>query len=645
MSVYNQPRKNVILLIFVGVIAVITLRLFFLQVVEKKYRLLARDQAIVRKVIYPNRGIVYDRRGKVILTNDVLYDLVVTPAAVKNIDTGYLCRLLDIDTAEFRKRMQKAIIKNSRYRQSVFAPLLPPEVYARLQENIYQFPGFELIERPVRSYPYKAAGPLLGYIGEVDSNILKRPLFAGYQMGDFMGITGLERSYEPILMGQRGIRYEVRDVRNRPMGSYEKGIYDTAAIAGKNLHLALDIELQQLGERLMQNKIGGIVAIDPQTGGVLALVSSPGFDPNLLRGADRGANFAKLYRDTTRPLFNRAIQAMYPPGSTFKPLDALVALDQDVITPGFGIGCAGVYYGCGRPIRCTEHWQGHSKDLRTAIAFSCNSYFSHVFRLIIDHPGNVAEGLLNWKRYMNSFGLGHKLGIDLPGEMGGYIPDTTRYNRIFGKNHWNSCTIVSLGIGQGEILETPLQIANTMCLIGNKGYYYTPHLVSSIEGDTSGYLKAYREKHQVTHIPNDIFETVIDGMQDVVEKGTARSARIDGITVCGKTGTAQNPHGKDHSLFAAFAPKDNPRIAIAVVVENAGFGATYAAPIGSLMIEKFLTDSIASKRLPVMERLLKANLIPKGLMKQTGLDTIQLKKATGKDQLTMNRIATLNKRR
>jgi len=615
MSVYNQSRKNIILLIFIVVLTLIGFRLFFLQVVEKKYRLLATEQAVQRKIVYPTRGIIYDRNGKAVVNNDALYDLTVVPAEVKSMDTAYFCELLGIDTADFARRMHRAIVRNGRVRPTVFAPLLSQEIYGRLQENIYQFPGFDLVERPVRNYPYHCGGTIWGLISEADSNIIRRSNYF-YHAGDFVGITGLERTYEPILMGQRGIHYVVRDVHNRVMGSYENGKYDTAAISGKSLRLALDIDLQVLGEKLMQNKVGSIVAIDPQTGGILAMVSSPGFDPNTLTGSDRGSNYVKMLRDPRKPLFNRAIQAMYPPGSTFKPLDALVALDEGVITPSFGINCVGYYYGCGRVLHCTEHWAGHSKDLETAIAWSCNSYFFDVFRKIIDHTHDVVQGLSRWKQYMNNFGLGHRLGIDIPGESTGYIPDTTHYDKIFGEGHWNSCTIVSCGIGQGEVLETPLQMANGVCLIANHGYYYTPHFVNTIDGDTS-LLAPFHQKHVATHIPESMFQTVIAGMAQVVEHGTGAAVRIPGIEMCGKTGTAQNPHGKDHSLFEAFAPRNNPRIAIAVVVENAGFGATYAAPIASLMIEKYLNDSIAAgPRTALMQRMEQASILPQYMVEE-----------------------------
>ena len=623
MAEFHQPRRKIIQLIFVAVFAVIAARLFYLQVVEKKYRQLANAQAIVRKLIYPTRGIIYDRHGHVVVNNTALYDLMVTPAEVKHLDTGFLCELLGIDTATFRERMEKIILRNSRYRQSVFAELLPPDIYGRIEENLYQFPGFELVERPVRNYPYHAGAHIFGYIGEVDSATIKRSQ-GFYQPGDFIGKTGLERSYENILRGQRGVAYLVRDSRNRIQGSYAGGMYDTPAVAGRSLYLSLDMELQQLGEQLLQNKIGSIVAIDPNTGGILAMVSSPTYDPNELSGAERNKKFSRLFTNPELPLFNRPIQATYPPGSTFKPVDALIALHEGVITPQYGYDCRGVYLGCGRPIRCTESFPGHASNLYNAIAYSCNSYFSQVFRFIVDKERRPALGLVEWHRYVSDFGLGKKLGIDLPGEYSGYIPDTAHYNKIFGRGHWNSCTIVSLGIGQGEITETPLQLANVMCIIANHGYYYTPHVVDSVEGDPDFYRRHLVLHRIAANVSDTDYDIVTRAMAAVVERGTATIAAIPGITICGKTGTAQNftiINGKrvalkDHSLFAAFAPREHPRIAIAVVVENAGFGASWAAPIGSLMIEKYLRDSIATDRLPLLNRITQANLIPEYILEK-----------------------------
>jgi penicillin-binding protein 2 len=577
-----------------------------LQLLSPQFQLQARDNAVDRKTIYPDRGLIFDRKGRAILENTTTHDLMIVPTQLKGIDTLGLCNIIGIDTIEFRQRLVTSIIKNGRYRPSVFEASLPIEKFVKLQENIYRFePGFYLQDRPIRSYPYKVAEHVLGYIGEVDSNILKRTKYF-YQLGDYMGLTGIERYYENILMGQRGVQYRIKDNKNRLVGSYENGTYDTSAIAGRNLRTYMDIDVQILAEKFMANKLGAIVAIEPKTGGIIAMASGPTYDPNLLTGSERRRNFSYLLSDTARPLFNRAIKGQYPPGSTIKPAQALIALDEGVITPRYGIGCNGAYYGCKRPIKCTEKWSGHAANLRLAIAHSCNSFFSNIYRLAVDNPKyrNVDEGYAKWKNYMNSFGLGVKLGLDVPSEDDGLIVDTSFYNRLYN-NSWNSCTNVFLGIGQGEMQATPLQMANMMAIIANKGYYYTPHFVDSIDGrdEADSILKPFRLKHEVTHIPDSIYEIVQLGMQDVIENGTGRIARINGISIAGKTGTAENYgiiYGKrekleDHSWFVCFAPRENPKIAIAVIVENAGFGATWAGPIARMMIEKYLNDTLSNK--------------------------------------------------
>ena len=618
MAEFNQSRQTTIRIIIGVVFAIILVRLMTLQLFSSKYAKLASDQAILRKVVYPSRGIIFDRKGKAILDNVTMYDLMVTPSQLKGIDTLSLCRILNIDTAEFKKRVLTSIIKNSRNRPSVFEPLLSAEKYAKVNENLFRFqPAFFLQERPIRSYPFKAAAHILGYVGEVDSSMLKRSNFF-YQMGDFAGRSGLENSYEKILMGQRGIQYILRDNFNRPIGAYEKGEFDTASVAGRHLNTYIDIEVQQLAEKLMQGKVGSVVAIEPKTGGIIAMTSGPTYDPNELTGSDSRKNFSRLFLDPASPLLNRGMQGVYPPGSTFKPIDAFVALDEGLITPSFGYPCFGRYNPCGRPA-CEHHNAGHAANLSLAIANSCNSFFADVFRKAIDNKqyGDVEAGLMKWKEYMSGFGLGHKLGIDLPGEYAGYIPDTSRYNKVFRKGGWSSCTIASLGIGQGEIQVTPLQMANAVCMIANRGFYYTPHFVKSIEGETAEdtILNKYRIKNTPLHIPDSSFGAVINGMEMVVTNGTARNAKIEGFTVCAKTGTVENyfknKKQQNHSFFVAFAPKENPRIAICVVVENAGFGATWAAPIASLLMEKFLTDSIAGvARKAEIERISNVTIVP-----------------------------------
>ncbi|MFN4894139.1 MAG: penicillin-binding protein 2 [Bacteroidota bacterium] len=623
MSVYHQARSRSIQLLVLVVFLIILLRLFYLQVIDERYRQLAMDNAVYAKVIYPERGIIYDRKGKAILNNTIIYDLMVTPAEVKGIDTLELCRLLEIDTAEFRKRMIDAIVKNTAVRPSVFRGLLTKELQARFEENGWKFPGFNLVERPLRYYPFGAGAHILGYVREVDGKDIDRSRNF-YRQGDYIGKTGLESFYENVLMGQRGVQYMIKDNKNRLVGHYENGDFDTASSAGRSLRTYIDIELQQLAEKLMSNKVGGLVALDPKTGGILAMVSGPNYNPNDLTGTSGSANYSRMVLDVTGPMLNRAIAGRYEPGSTFKPLGGLVALGEGVINPGFGYPCGGRYNACGhgKPA-CTHAGGGHAANLRLAIANSCNSYFSHIYRMTVDQPkyGSVKKGYLHWREYMNAFGLGVKLGVDLPGESSGNIADTSVYNRE-NDNRWTSCTNLTLGIGQDKMLTTPLQMANAMAIICNRGYYYAPHFVEKIEGETeldSALVNPYRRKHEVlTGIPDTAYRAVIEGMSDVVKMGTARVAQIPGIEVCAKTGTAENYTILDgrkiklpnNSMFVCFAPKENPKIAIAVFVQNAGFGATWAGPISRILIEKYLNDTISTRSKADSARISAANLMP-----------------------------------
>ncbi|MEO5967028.1 MAG: penicillin-binding protein 2 [Ferruginibacter sp.] len=616
MPSFNQSRKNVISLVFVASIVILIIKLFTLQVITSKYKILAEDQGTFRKVVYPDRGLIFDRKKKAILQNTIIYDLMVVPSKIKGTDTAALCQILNIDSAEFHKRIITSIIKNRSYRPSTFEAMLSDEKMAKINENMYKFaPGYYLQERPVRDYPYDAAGNILGYLSEVDTNFLKKHEGQGYVSGDYAGKTGLENSYERVLMGQRGIEYLKRDNKNRITGKLENGLYDTAAIAGQNLYSSLDIELQELGEKLMENKVGAIVAIDPQTGGILAMVSAPTYKPRLLTGSERKKHYVDLLLDPRIPFLNRTVGAYYAPGSTFKTLQALVGLNEGVFDAKTTVVCRGAFYGCGRPMKCLDPGVF---ALRGAITHSCNTYFAVIMQKVINNPKfpNVDSALNAWAHYMNSFGLGQRLGVDVPSEKPGKIPTNATYNKIYGKGHWNFCTFRSVSIGQGEVETTPLQVANEMAYIANKGFYITPHVIDSIEGgDNFGILKEYRKKHTALNIPDSIFEAVHDGMQGVMESGTGRYAKVPGIVVCGKTGTVENAYKgmkqKDHAFFAAFAPRDNPRIAIAVICENAGFGSTSAAPIASLMIEKYLNDSIAGKdRKAKVEQLSKLDLMP-----------------------------------
>ncbi|MBK8519784.1 MAG: penicillin-binding protein 2 [Chitinophagaceae bacterium] len=618
MSVFNQSRKNVIMLVVTGMFVIIFLQLINLQLFSSKYKVDADNQGIFRKVIYPDRGIVFDRKGKAILQNTTIYDLMVIPGKIKGTDTAALLSILNIDSAEFHKRIIAAIIKNKSYRASVFEPLLSNEKMAKLSENLYKLaPGYFMQERSVRDYPFDAGGNIFGYLGEVDSNILKNPAYEGYVMGDYIGRAGLERTYEKVLMGQRGIEFWKRDNKNRLTDPLEDGNFDTAAIAGKNMYTAIDIELQALGEKLMENKLGSIVAVDPKTGGILAMVSSPTYKPKLLTGAERKKHYAELLLSPARPLFNRSVSATYSPGSTFKTLQALVGLHEGVITTETTVSCSGAFYGCGsgKPMKCLDYG---TFDLQNAIRMSDNTYFATVMQRVITNPKYPSQdsSLAVWDRYMYAFGLGHRLGIDVPSERPGNIPTPADFDKIYGKGAWNYCNFRSVSIGQGEVTTTPIQTANEMAYIANKGWYITPHLVDSIEdGDQFGMLAKFKERHRAMDIPDSIFDVVQDGMQDVVERGTGGGAKVPGIAICGKTGTVENYYRgvkqPNHAFFCGFAPRDNPKIAIMCVVENSGrFGGTYAAPIVGLMIEKYLNDTIAKNRLPIVEKFEKMNLIP-----------------------------------
>jgi len=619
MSSAANPRQYIIRFIFIGVASIILLRLFFLQNFESKYKVMANDIAIYKEVVYPPRGIIFDRKDKVMLSNSLVYDLMVTPRNTKGMDTAQFCAAVGIDLPTFLKTMKTAVIRNTDVRQSTFLEQLSPEQTARFQENSASFPGFELVERNIREYQSATAGIVLGYIGEVSPDMLRKPRYQSYRQGDYAGLSGLELQYEEVLRGQRGVHFRERDKFNRPRDPYRGGVLDTQEVSGKSLELYMDAELQAYAEKLMANKIGSVVAIDPKTGGILAMVSSPTYDPNLLRGRERTHNYAALYRNATRPLFNRAIQAQYQPGSTIKPMTGLVALNVGAITPSFGLACYGSYNYCGRPIACEHKDAGHAANFRLALAHSCNSYFCHVFRLTVDFAkfGSVKAGLQVWHDYFSSFGYGRQTGIDIPFEGKGLLPDSAYYNKRYN-NVWNSCTVVFVGMGQGELALTPLQMANGMCIIANKGYYYIPHFVKAIgKNENDPLLKKYHEKRQVLNIPDTVFNVVQQAMQDVVESGTAVGAKIDGINICAKTGTAENKaivNGEvkkmpNHSMFVAFAPRENPKIAIAVAVENAGFGATWAAPIASLLMEKYLKDSVSYKRKAVEDKMVNAHLI------------------------------------
>jgi penicillin-binding protein 2 len=594
---------GIIILVFVAII----IRLFYIQVIEQSYRLSASNNVLRYVTQYPARGLIFDRNNELLVYNKAAYDLMVIPRQTKAFDTTEFCALLDI-TKDYLIAELRTARKHSTFKPSIFLKQLSAESYAVLQEKLFKFPGFYVQPRTLRSYPRNLASHLLGYVGEVDDKIIQNETY--YRMGDYIGISGLERTYEEELRGKKGVNVYLVDVHNRIKGSYSEGKYDTLAVLGQDFKITIDANLQEYGERLMQNKLGGIVAIEPATGEILAMISSPTYNPDLLVGRMRSNNFKVLDSDTLKPLFNRALMALYPPGSTFKIVNALIGLQMGVVQPQTQYSCYGGYR-VGKGVGCHSHFS--PTNLIQSIAVSCNTYYCNVFRNIIDMQGKLKaeEGFIKWKGHVESFGYGKKLNVDQPNELAGIVPTVNFYDRYFRKGGWNSLTIISLAIGQGELGTTPLQMANMTSTIANRGFYYTPHFVKEINGAPSKDAR-FSVMHRAT-IDSLWFSYIIDGMDMAVNGGegsTARIAAIPGIEVCGKTGTSQNPHGKDHSVFVAFAPKDNPKIAIAVYIENAGFGSTWAAPIASLMIEKYLTGAI--KRTWVEERMLNGVLLNRG---------------------------------
>jgi penicillin-binding protein 2 len=595
-------RKYLVIALVILASVVLLVRLFMIQVVRDTYRLSAENNVFRYVTQYPARGLIYDRNGKLMVFNQAAYDLMVVPGQTGKMDTTLFCQELGITKDIFRERMKAARNYNKRV-PSIFLKQISAETYAMFQEKMFMYPGFYVQPRTLRKYSKPVAAHLLGYISEVDEALIKKDPY--YKPGDYIGKLGIEEAYEKELRGTRGVKIYMVDVYGRVKGSYAEGRMDTVAVHGSDIISGIDLDLQEYGERLMQNKSGSIVAIEPETGEILALVSSPNYDPGLLVGRIRSENFARLQADTLfKPLFNRATMAKYPPGSTFKPINGLIALQEKVIVPSTRFSCSNGYLF----VACHTH--STPLDLEGAIMNSCNAYFCQAYRRILENPryGTIAEAYEKWRSYLTEFGFGKKLGTELVNELPGLVPPSTYFDRYHGKNGWKALTVISMAIGQGEVETTPLQMANYTAAIANRGFYYTPHIVKSIGEDHRVELR-FTEKHSIS-IDSVNFEEIIKGMEDAVNGGpgaTARGAAINGITVCGKTGTAQNPFGKDHSVFIAFAPKEHPKIAIAVYVENAGFGATYAAPVASLMIEKYLNDTIANKYQE--ERMLNLNLL------------------------------------
>lgn len=586
-------RRIVLSAIYIAVALLYIARLFYIQVIDDSYKLDAENNSRRYEVRHPARGLIYDRNGKLIVANEVAYDLMVVTGQIKNLDTLKLLSIINVPKETFVTELKKA--KKSSFRPYPIVKQISAETYAKLQEQLFNFQGFYVQTRTVRNYPYHCGALVLGYISEVNKKEIDANPY--YEQGDYIGKIGIEKRYEPYLRGVKGGKYYQVDVKGRVKGSFEDGKYDKPVTLGKNITTTLDIELQKYGEELMRNKKGSIVALDPKTGEILALVSAPTFDPNIMVGRLVNENYKKLESNPLKPLYNRPIQGdRYPPGSTFKTLNALIGLQEGIITPNTMYGCQAGYYSGGLHVGCHNHYS--PINLIESIKMSCNAYYCNVFRAILDAPKykSVREGFLTWQSHIKSFGLGDKLGIDLPSERPGIVPRAEYYDKVYGKNRWKSLTLISLSIGQGEITMTPLQMANVAATIANKGYYYTPHVVKEI--DDTVFDKSFIKKHQ-TKIAEKYYDIVQEGMYQVVQGepysgATAWFVALKDISICGKTGTAQNPHGDDHSIFMAFAPREDPKIAISVYVENAGFGATWAAPIASLMIEKYLKGTITN---------------------------------------------------
>lgn len=584
-------KKNILITGVVVVAVVMVLQLFNLQILDEQYKITASNNAFRYDIRYPARGLVLDRNGKILVGNETAYDIMITPYEVKELDTLDLCNIFDLNIDDVRKTLQD-YRKNRRkigYQSIPFVKQISSQQYSIFLEKSYKFPGFSAVSRTIRSYPFNAGANLLGYISEVDTAFMRKN--PSYKRGDYVGRTGIEQSYESILKGEKGYNIYLRDVHNKIKSSFADGKYDLEAIPGKSIISSIDAELQNYGERLMANKVGSVVAIEPSTGEILTLVTSPGIDVTKLAFINK--YYSELVNDPYKPMFNRAVMSPYPPGSVFKLVNGLVALQEGVLDTEIRYPCH-MGYKVGRGVACHAH--PSPTDLEQAIMMSCNAYFCYAFRDIMDNPKypKIADAFNQWKRIVESFGFGKKLGSDLPGEQGGILPSTKTYDKIHGKGRWKSLSIISLAIGQGEIGTTPLHLANLAATIANRGYYYTPHI---IKGSPDTLINIdYTKKHHTLVDPVH-FEEVIEGMFLAVNSppgsgATASRVAVPGLDICGKTGTAQNPHGKDHSVFICFAPRNNPKIAVAAYIENGGFGATWAAPIASLIVEMYMKRKV-----------------------------------------------------
>ncbi|WP_421874939.1 penicillin-binding protein 2 [Marinoscillum sp.] len=578
-------RSFIIQGVIVLIALVFSIRLFSIQVLDDEYKLAAQNNILQKIVDYPFRGLIYDRDGNLLVYNTPVYDLMIVPKEVDLNDSAEIMNLLEIDHATFESKYEKAR-RYSSILASKFMEQIPNDMFARIQDRLVNYNGFYPLPRTVRGYEKNILANTLGYIGEVDRRELNRDTTNYYKSGDYIGKIGIEKQYEDKLRGKRGIRYKIVNVQGVVKGEFRDGEYDTASVPGQSIQLTIDTELQTYAEKLLKGKVAGLVALDPKTGEIIAMVSSPSYDPNLLSGRDIGKNFSKIQDDSLKPLFNRPLQAMYPPGSMFKTIQALIAMQEKKLYPNEKIMCEGNLIG--------DHAPPGIYDVERAIKLSSNNYFYKVFKRVIeqgDHENRYIDariGMEKWNDYIYKFGLGHKLGVDIPNENNGFIPDISYYDKVYkGANTWAFSNIYSLSIGQGELLVTPLQMANLGALLANRGHYYTPHIVKSIDGQ--GLIEPQRND---VGIDDQYFPPVIDGMEQVVRENAFR-AYIPDLPICGKTSTVENPHGMDHSGFMAFAPKDDPQIAIAVYVENAGWGARAAASTASLVIEKYIKGEIS----------------------------------------------------
>ncbi len=609
-------RQNKLLIGLCTVAAILIAKLFSIQILDETYKEHADNNSMVHLTIYPTRGIIHDRNGKILVGNKVAYDLMVTPREVEEFDTLTLCRVLDISPDFVREKM--AEYKKNRRRigwQSVtMIKQIPPETYMKFAELSYKFPGFRGQARSIRDYPYNAGGNLLGYVSEVDASFMKK--HPEYKSGDYAGKTGIEAAREEELRGKKGFNIWLRNSKNKIETRYMNGEKDEEAVPGKDITTTIDAELQHYGQMLMANKVGSLVAIEPSTGEILTLVSSPGIDVDQL--ANIGKHYSEISSDPYKPMFNRAVQASYPPGSVFKLVNGLIGLQEEVLTPNTLYPCSMGYHFGRNKLGCHAHKS--PINFEESIMMSCNAYYCYVLRDLLENKKyeSIDQAMDKWNEYVKSFGFGQKLGSDFPSELGGFIPDSKYYNRVYRKGGWKATTVISLSIGQGEIGCTPLHLANMCSIMANRGFYYIPHIIKDSEHVTID--RKYKERHY-TMVDTTHFPKVVGGMYRAVNSGfgsggTASIAAVEGLDICGKTGTAQNPHGHDHSVFICFAPRDNPKIAVAAYVENGGFGATWAAPIASLLTEKYLAGEISDKRKPLEQRVLEGNLLDRVKVKK-----------------------------